>query len=369
MRGSIRKRGTSSWRLIFDVTSDTGKRKQRTVTVRGTHKDAQRELTRLLGAADSGTLPDPSKATVAEYLRQWLDGALDRSPKTLERYRELAERQVIPHLGGTLLQKLKAEHVQAWHGALLSGDKPLSARTVLHAHRLLRLVLQYAVKNGTLIRNVAAVHKPPKVEDREIEILDAKQVALVVAGLEGHALQPIAQLALATGMRRGELLALQWGDVDLDRGVLRVERSVEETRAGLRLKPPKTKRGRRNIGLPADAVTMLREHRRKQRELRLALGQGGQPVLVFSTIEGALLSPNGVSRSWRQTCAARKLPRVQFHALRHTHASALIRAGVDVLTISRRLGHSSASMTLDVYGHLMEGADAAAAKAIEGVLK
>jgi integrase len=115
MRGSIKKRGASSWRLIFDAPSVNGKRKQRTVTVRGTFKDAQKELTRLLGAADSGTLADPSKATVADYLRQWLDSALDRSPKTLERYRELAERQVIPHLGSVALQKLRAEHVSDWH--------------------------------------------------------------------------------------------------------------------------------------------------------------------------------------------------------------------------------------------------------------
>jgi integrase len=144
--------------------------------------------------------------------------------------------------------------------------------------------------------------------------------------------------------------------------------ALEETKAGLRIKPPKTKRGRRNITLPLEAVAILRE-RKQQLELRLALWQGGQPTLVFSTIEGKHLKPNGVSRSWRQTCAARKLPRVQFHALRHTHASTLIRAGVDVLTISRRLGHSKAAMTLDVYGHLMEGADAAAARAIEAAMK
>ena len=211
--------------------------------------------------------------------------------------------------------------------------------------------------------------KPPAVEQDEIEILAPEQIAAVLDSLRGHSLHPIVSLALATGLRRGELLALEWSDIDLDRGVLRVERSVEETKAGLRVKPPKTKRGRRNIGLPADTVAMLREHRKAQMELRLALGQGGQPVLVFSTIEGGHLKPNGISRSWRQTCKARKLPRVQFHALRHTHASTLIRAGVDVLTISRRLGHSSASMTLDVYGHLMEGADDAAVKAIEGMLK
>lgn len=170
-------------------------------------------------------------------------------------------------------------------------------------------------------------------------------------------------------MRRGELLALQWSDVDLERAVLRVERSLEETRAGLRLKSPKTTHSRRNISLAPDAVAMLREHRRGQLELRLGLGQSGQPTFVFSTLEGELLSPDNLSRDWGRVSRAKKLPRVSFHALRHTHASTLIRAGVDILTISRRLGHGKASMTLDVYGHLIEGSDAAAAKAIEGVLK
>ena len=166
-----------------------------------------------------------------------------QSPKTLERYGELAERQIIPHLGAHKLQHLKPEHVQQWHGTLIGEG--LSPRTVGHAHRVLQLVLQCSVKNGTAARNVAAVHKPPKVEQTEIEILTADQITDVRTKLEGHALYPIASLALATGMRRGELLALQWGDVDLDSGTLRVERSLEETKVGgLRLKSPKTKRGR-----------------------------------------------------------------------------------------------------------------------------
>lgn len=114
---------------------------------------------------------------------------------------------------------------------------------------------------------------------------------------------------------------------------------------------------------------MLRDHRRQQLELRLALGQGGQPKLVFSTIEGGLLSPNNVTRSWFRALKARGLKPVSFHALRHTHVSMLIRAGVDILMISRRLGHSKASITLDIYGHLIAGADAAAVAAMEGVLK
>jgi integrase len=172
-------------------------------------------------------------------------------------------------------------------------------------------------------------------------------------------------------MRRGELLALQWGDIDLDRAVLRVERSIEETKAGLRAKPPKTKRGRRNVGLPQDAVAMLRNPKVAQLELRLKLGLGNiaPETWPFSTILGALLSPDNLSRDWIRVCRQRKLPRYSFHALRHTHVSTLIRQGVDILVISRRIGHSKPSVTLDVYGHLIEGADAAAASAIEGLLK
>jgi integrase len=186
--------------------------------------------------------------------------------------------------------------------------------------------------------------------------------------LVGHTLAPIVELALATGTRRGELCGLQWGDIDLDRGVLRVERSVEETKAGLRLKAPKTKRGRRNITLGESAVAMLRTHKIKQLEIRLVLGLGkiADSTLVFSTIDGELLRPGNVTRAW-----SRAMPRLgkTFHSLRHTHASMLINAGVDILTISRRLGHSKAAITLDVYGHLIGGADEAAAAAIEGALK
>src|SRR5262249_35843385 len=152
----------------FEAPSN-GDRKTRYVTVRGTYRDAQRELTRLLDAADRGTLPDPNNLTVAEYLASWFDCAHEQSPKTLERYGELARNQITPHLGVQKLQKLRPEHIQQWHKALL--DDGLSRRTVGHAHRLLSLVLDNAVKNGALTRNVAAVHAPPAVEDQELKIL------------------------------------------------------------------------------------------------------------------------------------------------------------------------------------------------------
>ena len=295
---------------------------------------------------------------MAAYLRTYLDGLTSVSPRTRERYQELAERQIIPHLGGAKIRYLTAVEVEAWHGKLIRSG--LSPRTVVHAHRVLAKALRR-------VKNMAALEvEMPAVESEEIEILSAEEISAIRVKLAGHALAPIVELGLATGMRRGELLGLQWGDVDLDAGTLRVERSVEETKAGLRLKPPKTKRGRRNITLGEGAVAMMRAHKVKQLELRLALGLGKitDSTLVFSTVDGELLRPCNITKAW-----SRAVPGKKFHSLRHTHASMLINAGVDILTISRRLGHSKAAITLDVYGHLIEGADAAAAKAIEGVLK
>ena len=365
MRGNITRRGKGSFLIRFDAERINGQRRQRCVTIRGSYKDAQRELAKLLASADVGTLP--SRDTVSAYLRNWLDSTLKQSPKTLERYRELAERQILPHLGELKIQKLTPEHLEKWHATLIKGG--LSARTVGHAHRVLSAALTRAVENGTLARNVATIRKPPTVEEQEIEILSPDTIKAILEGLADHPLHPIASLALATGMRRGELLALQWSDIDLERGVIRVERSIEETRAGLRIKPPKTKRGRRSIGIASDAVAMLREHRKQQLELRLRIGQGGSPTFVFSALEGELLSPDNLSRDWRRVCRARNLPHCRFHGLRHTHVSLLIDAGVDILKISRRLGHDKPSTTLNVYGHLIKSDDDAAVKAMEGVLK
>ena len=169
-------------------------------------------------------------------------------------------------------------------------------------------------------------------------------------------------LALGTGMRRGELLALRWQDVDLDSGSLRVERSLEETGKGLRFKPPKSVRGRRTISLAPAVISELRTHWRAQQEQRLALGLGKSPAdaLVFTKCDSAPFSPDRLSGDFARATTAAGLPHVTLHTLRHTHASQLIAAGVDILTISRRLGHHSAALTLTVYGHLLRSEDRAA---------
>jgi integrase len=370
--GNITRRGAHSWRLKYeDGERDpaTGKRQTRFVTVRGTKKEAQRELTRLLAAVDNGTAVDPSSMTVAEYVRGWLDGDTDLAPKTLERYRQLTEQQIVPHLGATILQKLRPAQVHEWHKTLLNrgGTKggPLSARTVGHCHRLLHRGLERAVSLEIIGRNVAHGIHPPKVMDNEVEILDQDQITAVLSRLEGKELYPIVSLALWTGMRRGELCGLAWGAVDLEKREIRIERSLEQTKAGLRIKPPKTRSGRRTISLAASTVEMLRAHQRRQLEQRLLFGLGrpGDDDLVFARADGLPYPPDTLSRDWWRLGVG-----VEFHALRHTHASALIAARLDIVTVSKRLGHSSPTVTLGIYAHLFNRTDVAAAQAIEAAM-
>lgn len=379
MKGNIKRRGKNSWRLKFDLGRDplTGKRQTHYSTFRGTKSDANTELAKLIAAVEKGSYVAPDKVTVAEFLDRWERdwAAVNVSPKTRERYGELLKHHVRPRIGAVAIQKLRPVHLSELYAKLLREGRGeaggLSPRTVGHVHRVLHRALGHAVQWGVIAQNPVAVVDPPPVEGTEIEILTAGQAGDVLAKLRGLALYPIISLALATGMRRGEILALRWGDVDFDGGRLRVEQSLEETKAGgLRFKSPKTKHGRRAITLPASTVTDLRAHRREQQEQRLALGLGKAPpdALVFSTLEGAPRSPNGVTRQWTRTVSSLKLPKVSLHALRHTHASQLIAAGLDVLTISRRLGHGSPMITLGVYGHLYGSTDDRAAQVIEAAL-
>jgi integrase len=379
MTGNVTRRGARSFRLKFDIGRDpaSGERLTRFVTVKGTKREAQAELTRLLAAHDAGTLVEPSKVTVAEYMRAWVGTAeaLSLSPKTAERYRQLIERQIAPHLGAHVLQKLKAAHVADWHAKLLREGGhtggPLAPRTVGHAHRVLHKGLADAMRRELLTRNPAALVSPPKVAADEVEILSADQVRAALGAMRGTVIYPQVVVLLATGMRRGELMGLQWGDVDLEAGKLRVERAVEKTKAhGLRSKAPKTRHGRRAITLPAVAVAVLREHRKDQLELRMALGIGKLPdsAFVFGTAEGKVRDPDRITQDWKRFAAARGVPKVTLHALRHSHASALIASGADPVTVSRRLGHGSPVVTMAVYAHLFDRSDEGAALAIEAAM-
>jgi integrase len=326
-RGNITRRGRNSWRIKVERKGENpgDKPKQFTETVKGRRQVAEKRLTELLGQIDTGKLVEPDRTTVEEYVATWLGRSPAKgeappppptgiSPKTAERYRELAEHYIYKHLGHVGVQKLKPIHVADWQELLLknggASGRPLSAQTVNHARRVLHRALERAVSTEVLGRNVVAAIDAPKIEPKlddkgaieEIEILSADEIADVLQKLAGHALYSIATLALASGMRRGELLALDWASLDMEKRKVTIRRSLEETKAGLRFKPTKNRKTR-ELELPAETVAILRAHRKAQLEQRMALGLGkpAPDALVFCQPDGSPIVPSWLSYTWRNT--------------------------------------------------------------------
>jgi len=386
MTGHIRRRGERSFELKFDIGADpaTGKRRIRYHSFKGTRREAEAELVRLKASANRGDYVDASKATVDDFLDRWEAWAATQvSAKTLERYAELLRHHVRPHLGAARIQRLRTIDFATLYGKL-QQTKPagagLAPRTVGHVHRLLHRAFGHAVKWSIITTNPVAAAEPPRVVRPEIRILSPDEIKAVLSALrapaprpgqkakpENHPLYRVAIIGLATGLRRGEIAALRWSDVDIEAGKIRIERSLEQTNAGLAFKPPKTKAGRRMISVPASVVAELRAHWREQQEQRLAfgLGKASPDDLVFARADLTAWPPDSMTTAWSKTIARLKLPKVSLHSLRHTHVSQLIAARLDVVTVSRRIGHSNPTVTLAVYAHLFGNADERAASAVE----
>jgi len=371
LKGHLKERSPGRWAIVIDSRDPaTGQRKRKWHSFRGTKREAQVRLATLIAAVSAGSYIEPSKASVADFVRarveQW-EAAGAISARTAQRYRQLLENQIVPHLGAKTLQKLTRLDLEAWHTTLRTGG--LAPRTIGHAHRVLGKALRDAERDGIATKNVCKIQGAPKVAETEMVIV--QDVPGLVEKLRGSRLYVPAMIALFTGMRLGEVLALRWSRVDLDGERILVREALEATKAGIRFKSPKSRAGRRDITLPDILVDVLREHRKAALELRMQLGVGRLPddALLFSNLEGEPLQPSNVSSDWGELAGRVGVPEVTFHGLRHTHASQLIDAGVDIVTVSKRLGHAKPSVTLAVYAHMFKTDDRKASAAINEALR
>jgi integrase len=381
VKGHIRKRGRNSWEIKYDLPGTAGRRQIRYKSFKGSRREAQAELNRLLAKLADGAHVDPNRLTVVEHVRarvaHWRAAGITGA-KTHERYLELVEYQLARFpIGARPLQKLSHTDIEQWHTALKTsgrhdGKGGVGARTIHHAHKLLAKALREGVRHGLLFKNVAVEERPPKIVAEAMRILTPEQVKALPEMLAGRDIWAPTMTALFTGMRRGEILALRWPDIDLVRGMLKIRAALEQTvEHGTRFKGTKTKSGERSITLPDIVVETLREHHRRQLEMRLALGLGKAPhdALVFpSPGTERPWNPDAFSAAWNDVAVELDLD-VSFHGLRHTHASQLIAAGRPITEIARRLGHASPATTLSIYAHMFEHDDSKAATAINAALR
>jgi integrase len=273
------------------------------------------------------------------------------------------------------LQSLDGAQIDRFYAHLRANGRRfgggLSSMTLHHVHVLLAQLLASAVKARKLARSpIDDVQTKPKPKRKHIEVLDESEIAALLDHLRDHWLRVPVIVALATGMRRGEIIALRWCDLDLAKGTLQVCQSVEEVCGVFRFKAPKTDRSRRVIRLPGSLVEELGRHRKEQSALRLRLGLGRDANdLVFTTSEGSMLRPNTFTEAFSHEAKRAGLKPVRLHSLRHSHLSMLLRSGVPVHAVAARAGHARASTTLDSYLHLLGGEDNRAADKADEILR
>jgi integrase len=367
MRGHICRRSKNSWAVIVYLGRDaaTGKERHKWFT-HPTKQEAEAHLAQLLTQLHGGgTLPH-TKATVAEFLQQWLQdyatGAV--GPVTLATYRDMIRVHISPALGGIPLAKLSPQAVQGYLSRELEG---LSPTTVRHHAMILHAALRHAVRWGLLARNPCDMVDPPRRVHAEMRVLDEEQVRLFLA--EARRSSPHYALYLAailTGMRQGELMGVRWRDVDLVLGVAAIQQTFYQMGRQQLFKEPKTPKARRNVALPKALIEELRRVRERQAEYRTLFGPEYQDHdLIFCQPNGKPLRANNiVRRDFRRVLKRASLPQIRFHDLRHCHATLLLRQGVHPKVVQERLGHSTPAFTLQVYSHVLPGLQAEAAEAL-----
>ncbi len=331
-----------------------------------TRKEAQTKLRQLHGDADKGLMPPVEKVTVAQHFERWLRDEVQhtRKPRTHQSYSDSARLYILPLCGALKLTQLQPAHVQQFHTAMI--ERGLSAKTVRIAHSALHAALDQAVDWNLVPRNVAALVKAPRLKRQEVQAFDAAQARQSQTVAAATRWNGLIAVALATGMRQGELLGLTWGDVDFEAGVIRVRRQLG--RDGT-LDELKNDKHRRSIDTPTSTLAALKEHKRQQSEARLLLGQKWEDHgLVFCTHAGRPLGWRNVGREYKHLLSRAGLPDYPFHALRHTNATLLLLQGVHPKVVQERLGHSNISMTLDIYSHVLPRLGQEAAAKLDALL-
>jgi len=382
MRGYTVKKGDRYYAVIYEgIDPITGKERRRWYAAGPRKADSERMVTDLVKRRNDGDYRAPEKQTLGDYLTaKWLPAQRSQlRASTYHSYERTIDLHVVPTLGKVEMSRLAPEDLDALYAKLLEGGRrnkrggALSPASVRYVHRVLRKALGDAVRKGSLARNPASLADPPKdtarVDGSEMHVWTAAELARFLGAIRDERLSAAYHLAACTGMRRGEILGLRWTDVDLGTKRVSVRQALIAVAYEVRLSDVKTAAGRRTIDINRRDVKVLTGWRRRQSEERLLAGPAWEDHgLVFCQPDGRPIHPERFSRTFDHLVAKHGLPPIRPHDLRHTHASLLLKDGVPIKVVSERLGHASATFTMNTYQWLLPGMQAEAAAAFERIL-
>ena len=377
--GTVYQRKDSRWEAAGYVLAPGNTRKR--VRVYGTtRREALAKLTEKIAASNRGVPVPSAQGSVAVYLTYWLENVAVHHLRenTHTRYSTCVNRYLIPGLGKKKLTKVTAKDVRTWLNQLRTTcqcctrgldaareqplccaagkccSKRLSPLTLAYVHSVLKSALEHAVREEEIPRNVARNVRTGTPRPRRFEPLTADEARKFLATANGHRLQSLFELALHTGLRKGELLGLRWEDLDLDAGTAAIRRTLQRTSTGgLTTLPTKTCASERRIALPTRCLHSLKLHHEQQKREREAAGamwQRDEPV--FTTVQGRPIDPTNLTRTFNALLHKASLRRIRFHDLRHSTATLLLEQGVELVVIKELLGHAHIGVTATVYAHV-----------------
>ncbi len=392
MAGSIEKRGKNSYRLTVSEGFDlNGKPMIHRKTVHGTKKDAEVELAKFVTEVQNGLIIDGKSLKFSEFTEIWKRdyGSKELAPSTYKRYCRMLETRLLPYFGHFYINKIKPTDIMKFYD-LLEKDtqlvrkkgnngsktkKPLSGKTILEHHRLLRAMLHKAVYWQLIVANPAERVQPPKARKPKRKSYDDEQTKILLENLE---LLPSEDtkykvaiiLTVFTGVRLGELMGLEWTDVDFKNGIISINRSSQYlSDMGVFTKVPKTESSIREIAIPEFIISLLEEYKLWYEEQKSIYGElWTDSDRLFVQADGKPMHPSTISKWFVKYVGQIGLPVINFHGLRHTNASLLVAQNIDIAVISARLGHAQISTTLDFYVHPLLSHNRKAGYALENLL-
>jgi integrase len=371
MRGSLRRRdrrhtssGPERWELrVYLGRDERGREKQTTRVFAGSKREAESALAAFVTEIERGRRSHSSRMPFGDFAKQWIESrktSAELATKTIERYEGILRDHILPHFGQIVLSSIAASHIRNALGAWKTGKRhdrktgTLSEKSVHDHFALLRQLLGDAVRERLLPDNPATFVRAPRKGGSRRRTYNMQQVVALVDFLRPTPLAIPVLVKALTGLRRGELLALRWRNIDLDKGIASVVESLTRDKNGnLSFKVPKTRKSARPLVLSPTLVGSLRAYRSGQVAQRELLGLVGEPDLVFCAIDGSPWDPDSFSSAFAYKMRESSLPRISLQELRHSYSSISQRSGTPLTTTSQAMGHSTTVLTGDVYSHAL----------------